>query len=460
MLRIACSQRSSRYCDGISRRSFLQVGMAGVGGLTLPQLLQAKQASATVSAKKRDTAVILIWLDGGPSHMDTYDLKPEAPEAFRGFFKPIATNVPGFDVSELFPLQAKVADRFSVIRSLHHDSGDHFAGAHVMLTGYWGATGGNTASKYPGIGAIAAKLRGSNAHGIPPYVGIPYGMSVGIRPGYFGANYLGVSYNPFEVGSDPNAANFQINNLNLPGGMDVPRLDDRWALMRSFDQLRRDLDRAGNLGAIDEFQQEAYGMVASDASRRAFDISKEDPRLRDRYGRNSWGQSVLLARRLVEAGAMFTTCHFGGWDHHWNLEGGYRSSLPRVDQAVSALIEDLTVRGMLDRVMFMVVGEFGRTPRLNNGGNGGPPLSKGTPGRDHWGNAMACMIGGGGLKGGQIVGATSPKGEYPAERPIRPEDVLATVYHVLGIDPTQSFLNHAGRPIPILPGGEVIGELV
>ena len=418
------------------------------------------QAAHATQSNKRDTAVILIWLDGGPSHLDTYDMKPEAPAEFKGFFDPIATNVPGIDVCELFPQHAKVADRFSIIRSLHHDSGDHFAGAHVMLTGYWGATGADTTPRYPGIGSIAAKVRGANAHGIPPYVGVPYSASVGLVPGYFGANYLGMGHNPFDTGSDPNAAGFQVNNLNLPGGMNVGRLDDRWALMQSFDRLRREIDRAGSMGALDTFNEEAFSMVASDAARRAFDISREDPRLRDRYGRHSWGQSVLLARRLVEAGVTFATCHFGGWDHHWNLEPGYKGNLPIVDQAVSALVEDLTVRGLLDRVLFMVVGEFSRTPRMNDGGNGGAPMSMGTPGRDHWGNAMSCLIGGGGLRGGQIVGATSPKGEYPSERPILPEDVLATVYHVLGIDYHQSFLNHAGRPIPILPRGEVIGELV
>ncbi len=211
---------------------------------------------------------------------------------------------------------------------------------------------------------------------------------------------------------------------------------------------------------MNRFQSDAYQMVSGDAARKAFDIGSEDPRLRERYGRNSWGQSMLLARRLVEAGCTFVTVHLGGWDHHWNLKSGMDSCLPRVDSGIASLFQDLSDRGLSERVMVMMCGEFSRTPRMNNGGNGGPPLSMGTPGRDHWGNAMFCLLGGGGIRGGQIVGSTDRFGEHPKDRPLTAGDLHATIYHVLGVDPHASFLNHSGRPVPAIDGGEVIRELV
>lgn len=441
-----------------SRRDFLHFGMGGMASLTLPRLLQAKEASVRIGRDRKETALILIWLDGGPSHIDTYDMKPEAPAEYRGFFRPIPTNVPGMDICELLPLQARVADRFSIVRSLNHDLNGHYDSCHYMLTGYHGATSKDPKPKFPSLGSIATKVRGSNADDMPPYVSIPVANSTGLRPGYFGGHYLGVTYNPFEVGSDHSQLNVRVDSLELPGGMTIDRLDDRWALTRQFDRLRRAVDRAGNMEALDQFQRQAYDMITSGAARKAFDLGREDAKVRDRYGRNTWGQSVLMARRVVEAGAMFVTCQFGvggsGWDHHWNLELRLKKFLPKLDQAVSALVEDLADRGLLDRVMFLVVGEMGRSPRLNNGDG------RGAPGRDHWGSAMSCLIGGGGLKIGQIVGATTSKGEVPLRSPVGPEDLAATIYHVLGIDPTLSFQNHAGRPVPILPKGSPIAELV
>jgi hypothetical protein len=459
VLRIDSGQ-TAKYCDGLSRRSFLQLGVAGMGAAGLPQILKAKEQSAAQGIPPKNTSVILLWLDGGPGHLDLYDLKPEAPAECRGIWNPIRTNVPGFDVGELFPLQAQIADRFSIVRSLHHDTGDHFAGGHWMLTSRGGVSGGNKAIKSPSIGSIVTKVLGARKSGMPAYASVPVASSIGLNPGYFGGDYLGVQHNPFQTGSDPNKKEFQVQNMQLPKPLTVKRLEDRKGLLATFDTLRRESDRTGMVEAMDRFGQQAYDLVTGSRARKAFDISSEDDKLRDRYGRNSWGQSTLLARRLVEAGSTFVTCHFGGWDHHWNLESGMKSYLPRVDQAVSALFTDLTERGLYDQVLVVLCGEFSRTPRMNNGGNGGPPLSKGTPGRDHWGNAMFCLLGGGGVRGGQIIGSTNRLGERPASHPLRPGDIHHTIYHVLGVDPTTHFLNHAGRPIAAIDHGALIDALV
>ncbi|MSR58406.1 MAG: DUF1501 domain-containing protein [Planctomycetaceae bacterium] len=451
---------TGKYCDGFSRRSFLQVGVAGMASAGLPQILKAKEESASLGTPRKDTSVIMIWLDGGPGHMDMYDMKPEAPAEYRGLWNPIRTNVDGFDITELYPRQAKIADKFSIVRSLHHNQGDHFAGGHYMLTGRGGASGADTPGKYPFVGSIATSVTGPRKPGMPAHAAVPYASSIGLRPGYFGANYLGLAHNPFETDGDPNAANFQVANLQMPGEMSVARLEDRQGLSRFFDKFRRDVDSRGTLSAIDRFDAQAYELVAGAAARKAFDINTEDPRLRDKYGRHPWAQSALLARRLVEAGSTFVTVHLGGWDHHWALKAAYEGLLPIVDQLVAALFDDLATRGLADQVLVMLCGEFSRTPRMNNGGNGGAPMSMGTPGRDHWGNAMFCLMGGGGIKGGQIVGSTNRLGEAPKDRPITPADIHHTMFHVLGVDPSLNFLNHAGRPIPALETGKVIHELV
>lgn len=453
--------KSTRYCDGLSRRSFLQLGVAGMASVGLDGVLRAKAASAATPGSGKDTAVILIWLDGGPSHMDLYDLKPTAPAEYRGIWKPIHSKVAGFDVGELFPKQAKVTDKFSIVRSLHHGTGDHFAGGHRMLTARAGkVSGAKTEGEYPSIGSYVAKLRGPNRAGMPAYVAAPNAASIGLSPGYFGANYLGTAYNPFELHNDPNAANFQVPNLRLAGGLNVDALDDRRQLVGHFDQVRRTADLAGTHDAMDRFQREAFDLVTGPAARRGFDLSTEDPRLRDRYGRHTWGQSTLLARRLVEAGATFVTVHFGGWDHHWDLQKGMENYLPLVDSAVSSLFLDLDDRGLLERTLVVLCGEFSRTPRMNDGGNGGAARSMGTPGRDHWGNSMFCLLGGGGVRGGQIVGSTDQLGTAPKDRPCTPADIHATIYHVLGIDPSASFLDRSGRPVPMLDEGKPIAELL
>lgn len=450
-----------KYCDGVSRRSFLQVGLTGLGSMSLPGLLRAREATANSTGVKKDTSVILIWLDGGAGHMDMYDMKPEAPVEYRGLWRPIKTIVPGLEVTELMPKQTKIADKFSIIRSLNHDSGDHFTGGHWMLTGRnAGVNGARNAGKYPFWGSIATKVLGPRQPGMPANVAIPYAMSIGIRPGYFGGNYLGVQHDPFETVQDPNGAKFQVQNLSLPNNLTIDRLEDRKALLAGFDTLRRNADQSGTIEAMDRFNQQAFEMVTGPKAREAFDMEKEDPELRDRYGRNSWGQSALLARRLVEAGSTIVTCHLGGWDNHWDLERAYNNYLPRLDTLLTALFEDLVARGLYEKTMVIMCGEFGRTPRMNDGGNGGPPMSQGTPGRDHWGNAMFVLAGGGGVKGGQVIGSTNSRGEEPKDRPLKPGDLHHTIFHVLGVDPTLNFLDHSGRPIPAIDHGSVIEELV
>ena len=459
MLRIEAGD-TKKYCDGISRRSFVQAGVAGMATVGLPQLLRAKAASADMGHARKDTAVILLWLDGGPGHLDMYDMKPEAPAEYRGLWNPIRTNVPGIEISELFPRQAKMAERFSIIRSLHHDTGDHFTGGHYMLTSRGGASGADMAGKYPSICSIASKVCGSRQPGMPAHVAVPIAASIGLRPGYFGANYLGLAHNPFETNGDPNSPDFKVENIQLANALSINRLEDRRGLLTRFDRLRRDMDTSGAMETMDRFDRSAFDMVAGEAARKAFDLSSEPAQTRDRYGRTPWGQSTLLARRLVEAGSTWVTVHMGGWDNHWSLKAAMEGYLPQIDMLTSALFTDLHERGLAEKVLVVMCGEFSRTPRMNNGGNGGPAGSMGTPGRDHWGNAMFCLVGGGGIQGGRIVGSTNRLGEVPKDRPLECADLHATIYHVLGIDPSINFLNHAGRPVPAIDGGQVIAELL
>jgi hypothetical protein len=453
MLRIDAG-RSGRYCDGMSRRSFVQLGVAGMAAASLGDVARAKQAAG----KGNDNAAIMIWLDGGPSHLDMYDMKPEAPAEYRGIWMPTPTNVPGIEITEMFPLQAQHADKFSIVRSLHHDTGGHFHGGHYMLTTK--SLGANNDGTFPSIGSIVARERGPRRSGMPSYISVPVASSIGLRPGYFGGNWMGMQYDPFQTGGDPNNANFKVANLNLAGGMTVDRLASRRDLNQRLDRISKTVERGTLFEAMDKFDRDAFEFVSGAAARKAFDINSEDPKIRDRYGRSNWGQSTLLARRLVEAGSTFVTVHFGGWDHHWNLEPGYKNVLPRVDMAVSGLLKDLSDRGMLESTLVILCGEFSRTPRMNNGGNGGPAGSKGTPGRDHWGNSLFCLLAGGGIRGGQVVGSTNARGERPLSRAVKPCNLHATIYKALGMDPTLHLLDHQGRPTPVLEDPTPIHELL
>jgi hypothetical protein len=449
----------TRNCQGISRRSALKAGFLGILGMSLPDLFRLR---AQGSATAKDKAVILLWLDGGPSHLETYDPKPDAPAEYRGPYGVIDTNVPGIRISEMLPHHARHADKMVLVRSLHHDNGDHFAAAHWVLTGRLGSNFQQLAQKYPSVGSYVARVRGPNRPGLPAYVGLPAAQSVYLFPGYQGAAYLGPQYNPFDVDREQKylAANSTMRVRTpkwlssfdrLPAGQS----QDRLGLLASFDKIRRDLDQSGIMDAMDRYQQQAIEMILGGKARQAFDIDKEDPRAADRYGTGPWGQYTLMARRLVEAGVSFVTVDMPHWDDHSNIKQGHGYKLPHLDLAVGALLDDLKDRGLLDSVLVLVVGEFGRTPRINNGQPGIP-----IPGRDHWGNAFSAMLAGGGLRGGQVIGATNARGEHPVSRAMKPGTVLATIYHVLGIDPELSFKDHTGRPVPILDDPEPIREVV
>jgi hypothetical protein len=465
MFRLDLGSSPGRYCDGLNRRSFLQLGVAGMAAVGLPQLLRAKEASKDTT---RNTSVILIWLDGGPGHMDMYDMKPDAPAEYRGIWRPIRTKVPGFDVTELYPMQARVTDKFSVVRSLHHDTGDHFAGGHRMLTTKdMGVAGSNNAQKFPGIGAIVNRELGARVKGMPGYTATPHAASIGLVPGYFGGHMIGKQHDPFVTG-DPSVPNFQVPNLNLAAGLTMEKLEDRKGLLKHFDSSRGHLDAHPTAQAMDKFAHEAYEFVTGPNARQAFDIGKEDSKLRDRYGRHLWGQSCLLARRLTEAGAAVVVVDalapvagqplYFSWDDHanaqpgWDMAKGMRWRAQYMDQALTALIEDIYDRGLDERTLVVACGEFGRTPRVATANN--------CIGRDHYPDAMCAVLSGGGLRTGQVVGSTTARGEHPKDRPLTPQDLLATVYRHLGIDHKHEFKDRGGRPIPILNDGDPIRELV
>jgi hypothetical protein len=435
---------SHRTCDGVSRRNFLSVGSLAVGGLTLADVLRARAVAADSDSPAKDTAVILLWLAGGPSHIDMYDLKPHAPAEFRGEFQEIATSVAGTRISEHLPLQAGLMDKISIVRSATHTNAGHGMGSQWMLTGYQPTIEVND-NIYPSVGSITAKMRGPNTAGLPAYVNLPHKLGLGK------AAYLGASYNPFAPESDPNNDGFNVRNLKLPGRVTVDRLERRRELLTSVDTIRRDIDSKGDIAGIDKFYRDAMEMITSDAALRAFDVHREDPRLREKYGRNDLGQSCLLARRLVEAGVTFVTIQAGGgWDTHGDNFAQLKNNLlPKYDRALATLVGDLHSRGLDKKVLVMTFGEFGRTPRINP-----------TAGRDHWPGAMSIVYAGGGLKMGQMIGTTDSKAEYPATKPYSPGCVLSTMYRVLGIDHTHVFHDQANRPLPILSEGHPIEELV
>jgi hypothetical protein len=436
--------RAQRTCDGVSRRSFLRVGFLGLAGLSLADHLRLKAAAAAEGRSAKDTAVILFYMAGGPSHVDTYDLKPGAPAEYRGEFRQRATSVPGIQICEHLPLQARLMDKMAVVRSLTHSNGSHGMATHWMMTGY-PATVETSDNFNPSCGAVASRLRGANAPRMPAYVSLPDKTPCG------GASYLGVSANPFTPGGDPNADDFQVRDLRLGPRVSPQRFRNRRELYEGLGSLRRKLDDDPSAAGYDRFHQEAFALVTSEQCRSAFEVQKEDPRLRDRYGRSTLGQGALVARRLVEAGVTFVTVNTGlGWDTHDNNFGTLKdTNLPPFDRAVATLVEDLYDRGLGKKVLVVCFGEFGRTPRIN-----------GSAGRDHWPGAMSVLLAGGGLKTGQVVGSTDPKGEYPRTRALGPQDVLATMYHVLGIDHRHVFFDAGQRPIPVVNEGQPIEELV
>ncbi|QDT97836.1 DUF1501 domain-containing protein [Gimesia aquarii] len=460
----------SIFCPGpMSRRSFFEAGYLALGGLGLSDLLLRRamaKATNTQPTGNDDTAVIFIWLLGGPSHMETYDMKPDAPSDYRGQLNPIATSAPGIDICELLPKHAKVADRFSIIRSISHEDSQHARGSVRFLSGRK-TQSVSPISEFPTVGPIVSRMREHRRVGVPNYV------ASSARAYGGGSAYLGESAMPFVVGGNPGASGYTVPNLSLSNGL-KERLDDRVHLLKSFDHFRRDVDLKGSMESMDEINQQALSLLTSDKAREAFDLSRESDATRDRYGRHKWGQRALLARRLVEAGSSFVTMYMnnpdvpgtqknrihGNWDIHainGDLYYDLGVRLPHFDSAVSALIEDLYDRGLDKKVMLIVSGEFGRTPRIT--------VQPGTrskvmqPGRDHWPGAMSVLVSGGGAPMGQVIGSTTSKGEYAKDNKLDPNDLLSTIYRFLGIDQHHEFLDRSGRPMPILPHGTPIREL-
>jgi len=442
---------ATRDCDGVTRRNFLQAGVLGTLGLGEFFRLQA----ATNPVLRRDAAVILFWLSGGPGHMETWDPKPEAVAEFRGPFGAIRTSVPGIQFGELLPEQARVAHKLAVLRSVNHGSGDHTKGNHWMLTGFEGPAFNAPDFKVqrrPCLGSAVAALKGSKPGSLPPYVAVPH-LRGGTDNFFHYAAYLGGGVNPFIVESDPNLPDFRVKNLALPADMTFARLEDRRGVLDVIEQVRRDGDR--KVADLGEHYQRAFDLLTSRRVAAAFDINAEPLPLRDRYGRHTFGQSALLARRLVEAGVTFVTVNCVPWDHHGTFERyktleGAKLLIPPLDRAIAALVEDLVQRGLYEKVLIVAMGEFGRTPKMNADG-----------GRDHWGNTFSVLMGGGRLRLGQVVGRSSARGEYVLDRPVSPQDVAATVYHHLGINGSEViFRDGLNRPVALVESGQPIRELI
>jgi hypothetical protein len=451
---------SDTPCRGpLSRRALLRLGALALGGLHWPGLVRADGPRPSPAK-----SVILFWMWGGPSQFETFDPKPDAPAEYRGPFRPIRTAVLGMDVCELFPRLASQGRRLALVRSLHHTMASHNDGSIEVLTGKTPAIADPTStakSDHPDFGMIASRMRGTHPGGLPQYVGIP------TKPFMTRPMYLGLQHQGFAAG-DPSAPGYAPPNLGLVGGVTVEQFTHRRRLLDSFDQVRRDVDLDGRLEGTDRLRSAAYQLLSNPAIARAFDLGHESPRLRDRYGRHLWGQSCLLARRLAEAGAGVITIDalapeknrpiYFSWDDHpnaqpgWDMAEGMRWRAPYMDQALSALIDDIHQRGLDRDVLVLALGEFGRTPRVST--------NSGRIGRDHWPQAMSALVAGGGLRVGQVVGATNRRGEFPRDRPLTPQDLLATVYRHLAIDPRHEFRDYTGRPIPILSSGRPIAELV
>ncbi len=435
-------------CDGSTRREFLQGGTLALGGLTLPQLLQARAAANERGQQTRSTSVILLFLDGGAPQHETFDPKPDAPREYRSLFGAIQTRLPGVLFGSHFPKLARMADRMSILRTLVHADGDHGGATHWMKTAKaWPPEALGKAAvipqQQPSIGSVLARVRGPvhTRSGVPTYVRV-----LSNHGGYPGddAVWLGQSYSPFRVGRASRESPM-LGNMSLRVSRD--RLDDRRALLQQFDSFNRRLDASGMAQAMDELQQQAVDVLLGRA-REAFDLSREPAHVRERYG-PGLGQELLLARRLCEAGAGFVTLNNGYWDFHGGIIPGCNQLCPPLDHAVSVFMEDVRARGLENDILLIVTGEFGRTPRINGG-----------PGRDHWAPVNDALLVGGGLRMGQVIGETDSRAARPRTRPITPGDFFATVLHVLGIDPHIQFTHPSGRPIYMIEDGRVMEELV
>ena len=442
----------TRNCEGTPRRDFLKLGLGAVAGLGFVDLLRGRAraveaARAAGGASPAKVNCILLWLDGGPSHFETFDPKPDAPTDVRGEFKPIPTSVPGIHYSEVIPKLASVADKCTAIRSVCHHDPNHGGGNHYMMTGAPTPVPvgcGAFVTFHPSFGSVVSWSRGVR-NGMPAYASMPE-MS---RSG--GPNFLGAKHAPFVIDGYPNAQGFKVRDVTLPSEITTGRELSRRQLRQSLDRLARCADAAAEDPALgfDSHYQQAVGLVSSPQAQEAFDISKEPEAVRAMYGRNDFGQRLLLARRLVEAGVSFVTCYSGGWDHHTKIFTSYKGSqLAALDQGLSALIVDLDRRGLLESTLVLCLGEFSRTPKINKDG-----------GRDHWPHAMSILAAGAGVPRGHVIGATDAKGYYASQNVHSPEDFAATLYTKMGIDPTQHLQTGAGRPVQLVAGGKPIAEL-
>ncbi len=466
-----------RLCSGpIRRRTFLEVGGLSVLGLGMSDFLryQAEAKEGNSKIADTDTSVIFIWLPGGLPHMESYDMKPDAPSDYRGEFRPIKTNVSGIEVCELLPKHAKIADKFALIRSIHHEFSDH-GGAHKrMMTGRLPKTPTGTINDAPAVTSIVKKALSDSTRKFSLPVCVAEQDSSAIDAFALGSAWLGAANNPFMVTGDPSSPNFKVQNIGIKTEMES-RLEDRLLMLEGMDSLRRDMDKSGAMDAMDSFNRQAMEMLMSENVREAFDLTRESDRVRDRYGWNAYGQRALMARRLVEGGSRFVTQIWqnpypskavpkncaGNWDFHavnCHIFEDCKWKMPLYDQAVSALIEDLYQRGLNKKVLLVVGSDFGHTPKVNP--KRGTKTGVIQPGRDHWPRAMSVLVSGGGMNMGQVIGATNAKGEEPIERILTPNDLWASVYQHLGIDYSRYLTNLDGLPMQILPFGKPIEELM
>jgi hypothetical protein len=435
-------------CQGFSRRDCLRLGLGALLGGGLVHALRVRAlAGSSGSPDAKAKACILIWMDGGPTHYETFDPKPDAPKEIRGEFEPIKTKVPGALFSRHLKRLAAVADRFAVVRSIRHDQGNHGAGNHYMMTGAPPRIPvgcGAFVSFHPSLGSVVAHEKGA-PKGLPAYFSMPE-MS---RSG--GPNFLGAKYAPFVVSDNPNSSAFRVRDVAVPQGLGEGRFESRKDVRAQVDRMLRIHEKAAGdpVAALDEHYQQGFDLISSREAQAAFDIGRETDRVREAYGRTSFGQRALLARRLVEAGVPFVTLYEGGWDHHTKLFTSLTQRLPSFEATIAALIEDLAQRGQLDSTMVIALGEFGRTPLINK-----------DAGRDHWSNAMSVLFAGGGTPGGQVVGATDKKGYAAVERVLSPENFAATVYAKLGIDPGKMLYTPQGRPTHLVSDPTPISELM
>ncbi|MBH57158.1 MAG: hypothetical protein CMJ82_08250 [Planctomycetaceae bacterium] len=436
----------------VSRRSFVQAGMLGAGGLGLNELLKLRAQASRPQDRK--TSVILFWLSGGPGHMETWDPKPDAPSEVRGPFGAIPTNVAGVQFGELMPELSKRMDKLAILRSVNHGSGDHTKSNHWMLTGFEGPAFNAPdfrEQRRPSMGSAVAAVAGANQPGMPAYVGVPH-LRGGTDNFFHYSAYLGGGLNPFVVNSDPASENYAVRNVSLAAGLTGDRLGDRIGLLNSMDKLKR--DHESKMKDLDQHHQKAFELLTSSRVREAFDINAEKTATRQSYGMHTFGQSALVARRLIERGVTFVTVNCVPWDHHgssnrYQTEEGSNLLIPPLDTAISGLMDDLENRGLYEDTMVIAMGEFGRTPRMNK-----------YAGRDHWGRTFSVLVGCGGMNMGQVIGRSNSHGADVASRPISPEDVTATVYHHLGIDgENTTFDDLLGRPIPLIAEGKPIREL-